>query len=271
MKRIEKYNTIVEEYQSIEEFTATLATRKTNDAFNGSALSSKKSASDSWDSGYKTVEQALETLKDGSYKKGLKKLKATKKAVECNATQTKVKRYADLVGYSPIVPAYLQGLPQAMVNSKRVVKKSKVLKVAVCVSYAWYVETREILDHACKVLSDIITLEKQGYRIDLYAFDTALKDNETDLKEDKSACLLIRLKRPDQPINLSKLLFPMVCSAFLRRIGFRWLETLPDGSNLSGYGKPWYSNKHRTKSHEKLMNDFITVCYEESLIDKVTA
>ena len=90
----------------------------------------------------------------------------------------------------------------------------------------------ETLEKAGKaVLNVVYALEKQGYRVQLKLFPKfAERDGFF------SACSVV-LKQYGQPLNIQKLSFPLTSVSMFRRLGFRWLETVPDlKGSWYGYG-----------------------------------
>lgn len=93
----------------------------------------------------------------------------------------------------------------------------KVLNVAYDPSANCSHTSEEMLEASINVLNFIVSLEKQGYKINLYSICAA---------ESKTECAvqIIRIKQSDEYTDLLKLVYPMVNPSFFRRHYFRFLE-----------------------------------------------
>ena len=77
--------------------------------------------------------------------------------------------YNSPVGFVPNIPNYLSGRPDNMFSVKTQTYKScKVLNVCVNSAVAYSVETKDIISFNQKLLNVVYTLEKRGYRLNLY-------------------------------------------------------------------------------------------------------
>lgn len=100
-----------------------------------------------------------------------------------------------------------------------------------------------------KILETVVKLEKKGYRVRLTTIDTFCGGSEGDV-------LILNIKSENEPLTLSRTTFPLMTSAMLRVMGFRWYTTNPRSKYYSGYGHPWY---HDFKEEDRLdiMREFL--------------
>lgn len=170
--------------------------------------------------GVETYDEALELLATG-YQPTVDKLKS---ALKPNAA-SKGKRIAfenNVYGFAPIVPLALKGVPTCMVNATIKPIKSKVLDIYYDIAVMYNVSTDTIIKSGQKVLSAILDLERQGYRINLYAFQ-----GYTDGAKDDFDILCVKVKSSDKPLDLKRVSFPLTHPSFFRVIGFDWQGRAP--------------------------------------------
>jgi len=135
-------------------------------------------------------------------------------------------------GFLPIVPNALRGLPNSMITTKIAKKKSKVVEVVLDVTYPARIPTEEIIDYYSKVFAYLIHLEKSGFRVKIKAVMVFANQDYR-----KSHLFELVLKNEYQPIDMKKLMFPIIHSGMLRALGFEWYERLPNAEQVDGYGK----------------------------------
>lgn len=130
----------------------------------------------------------------------------------------------DVVGHTVVVPLYLQGIPQSMISNKRVIN-NKIVTIFYSPQAPHYVNQDDLIKGASNLFKNIISLEEQGYRVNLYIIEC---------QEQFGWC--VKLKTDRETLNIKKLCFPMVSSSMLRRIGFRIKERLYKDWIGWGYG-----------------------------------
>ena len=220
------YKIMCERYNSAAEVVNDVKTRKiTNSRFDNMAVNLGGKSS-SW-CGVKNYEEALQLLSEG-YQPVVEKLKAEIKAnVQGNAKRVSFRN--DIVGYAPVVPLAIMGVPNAMMNSYMKTIKAKVVDVYYDGTFRSGVESVDILKTGAKVLSVIIALEQQGYRFNLYQAQGYADGEDCDM-------LVVKIKDAAQPLDLKRVSFPMTHTAFFRVIGFDWYSKTPRGKFRSAYG-----------------------------------
>lgn len=132
-------------------------------------------------------------------------------------------------GYQAVVPLYLNGCPQNMVNSKMVSVKQKIITLNKSVSYSAYTTTRQIEDESVKAMQIVKRLESQGYRCNLNIVLGVFKGTRRFIVK-------IRIKNANEKLNVSKLAFPMVHPSMLRCLFFRFIEVYPKVTSVFSYG-----------------------------------
>lgn len=226
MRIIEK-NHIVQ-YESMKEFDDKL---KSENHVGGRSDSSNDG--DKSFTGTASFNEAEDLRKYGDKKskeKIMKVKETTDKVFEKYAGQ-KVKLFNDVVGFQPIVPNAILGLPLSMVNQKRLPRKVKTIDIFYNASIAWHVDREDIELKGAYVLSAIDALERSGYRVNLHVGSISMNGRYP-------SGYFINVKKAEQPLNLLKVAYYLVHPSFLRRTSFRIKEneeSIEDCTN-SGYG-----------------------------------
>ena len=135
--------------------------------------------------------------------------------------------HLDVVGFAPVVPLALQNVPLCMVNKKKTIN-NKIVTIIYNCSTPWHVSSSTIMKTTAELMKNVIELEKDGYRVNLYVCE--YNDNGSGFG------FVLKLKTDREILNIKKLCFPLVSSSFLRRIAFRICERLYKDWIGSGYG-----------------------------------
>lgn len=213
-------------FNNINDFTKYISEQETNPVFRGMFLASKEYPSE-WN-GHMSTEQAIETLHHGWSAGAIdleKKLNAVKHDM---AVDKEVKNILDVCGYQPIVPLYLNGVPNCMLRKQMQTKKQKVITINRSLSVSGSVSSKTLMEESTKVLQIIYKLEKMGYRINLNLVISC-----------GLYAVSIRLKSANERLSVSKLAFPLVHTAMFRRVFFRFIEVCEYSTpfHVGGYGK----------------------------------
>lgn len=238
-KEIDKrsYKVNCESYNSVGEMVGLLKTRKiTNSDFHNYE---EEKIDKSW-TGVGSYKEALDLL-DNGYQPVIEKLKTALKA-NFNGDAKRISFNNDVVGYAPIVPLAMKGVPQSMINATMKPIKSKVIDLFYDVTVNCGVTCQQIIDNGAKVLGAILELEQEGYKVNLYAIQSYSDYENCDM-------LIIKIKDSRQPIDLKRMSFPLTHTAFFRVIGFDWYSKVPGGIYRSGYGHNLNQEFGRTKSN----------------------
>lgn len=223
---------IIEKFNGVSEFASVIAKRPVNSHFweYRDDLSSDASNYEfTLTSDYKEADRIMTT----GYQPGLDNLKeagAFKVHSANNATRNIPS--ASVVGYAPHVPNAIAGIPQSMISSSRIQQKSKVVTILYDGGASAYMNAKKFVEAGRTLLSLILKLEMQGYRVQLDILDAFCTSKE------KALCV-ITVKNHRQPLNPLKISYMLLHPSFFRRQGFRWLETNPETTfRYDGYGQP---------------------------------
>lgn len=179
--------------------------------------------------GVASLEEAQEMLRTG-YQPTVDKMKSGIKA-NVQGQSKRISFSNDVVGFAPIVPLALQGVPNSMLNSTMKPIKAKVLNVFYEIGSSWSVDKEKIIEAGEKVLAAIMELEMQGYKFNLYATQSYWDGESCDM-------LCTKIKSSNTPLDLKRISFPLTHTAYFRVIGFDWYSRTPNGKYRSGYGHP---------------------------------
>ena len=224
---------IFNKFNSVEEFSNWL--QVTPQTANGKEFdaSNKVSKYNTEFTGTESFEEAQELLKYGD-KVNADKITATIRKIKAQGkgNETRNKLYNSPCGFMPIVPKVLAGDPQNMLAiRKERYNSTKVLNIAYNTMVSWSISTEEIIETAAKVANVIASLEKNGYRVNLYAYSCG-----RDLKNNYYS-LLVKIKDSGKYLDTLRIAYPLVNPSFYRRHVFGYMERLK-GFNLNRtYGK----------------------------------
>lgn len=248
-----KSKTEVIEYDSLNEFYKYICDTPFNEAFRWAKHSSVEGKYDFTKTS--NFEEATDLFKKG-WSDMAGKLVQKLKVIESKTEPTmKPRNTLGVCGYQAIVPLYLQGVPNNMVNKKMVPIKQKVITLNKSIDYNAGVTTDQIIEESIKAMQIIKKLEAQCYRCNLnIVLGTASGYPE------KQFVIKVRIKSANEKLNVSKLAFPLVHPSMLRRLFFRFIEVYPNvtKSFVSGYGRP--ANSYELKEifkNEYLLPNFI--------------
>lgn len=178
--------------------------------------------------GVESYEQALGLLEEG-YQPVVEEMKTMIKT-NLQGEAKRISFHNDVVGYAPIVPLAIMGVPNSMLNSYMKPIKSKVVDVYYDGTFRGMTSSSDIIATGAKVISVIMKLEQQGYRFNLYQVQGYSDETGTNLMK-------VKLKDAAQPIDLKRISFPMAHTAFFRVIGFDWYSKTPRGRYIGNYGR----------------------------------
>lgn len=140
-------------------------------------------------------------------------------------TASKRSSMLSVVGHTVVVPLYLQGIPNNMITTKKALN-NKIVTIVYSPQAPHYISNDELISGAVRLFKNIISLESQGYRVNLYV---------VECNDDRYGYAL-KLKSDRETLNIKKLCFPLISSSFLRRIEFRIKERLYKNWIGGGYG-----------------------------------
>lgn len=215
------------EFNSLQEFYDYICNTPLNDTFrNESYIASQKSRA-SW-CGTSSFSEAADLMKNG-WTYGAQNLTQKLKIAEADKqVQSTYKNILSMAGYQAIVPLYLNGVPNNMVNKKLVPVKQRVLTINKALSASASVSSETLMNESVKCFQIIKKIEASGIRVNLNLMIST-----------GHVCVKIRLKSAGEKLNISKLAFPLVHTSMFRRLYFRFIETYPTipRSYRHGYGR----------------------------------
>lgn len=243
------YKIISEEYNSAMDVANDCETRKiTNHNFKNVKYE------DDWDwIGVKNYEEAIDLLKNGYVDKVEKMQKEINKSIV--GQSKRITFHNDIVGYAPIVPLAILGVPNSMINSKMKSIKAKVIEICYDISCSANVDSDDIIRVGLAFLKIIANMEMRGYRIKLTAVQGYSTNSVLNL-------LRINLKSANQPLDLKRISFPTMHTGFFRVIGFDWYSKTPRGRYLDYYGRPITS----TFSDKKDLREFVNQIFGKNAV-----
>lgn len=225
---------IFEKFKSLPHLLTTIESRTENAVFKGSTITSKRKsgASDIFFGSAQTFEQAKELLQSG-YPEPLAEIKRQLVKLDTSAVTPKNTMYNDMVGFAPHVPNTIMGYPKTMINQKKTPMKAKTIHLLYGFSAIGNARAAELIKGGVRFLQLVNSLELSGYRVKIDIVRCTTTSEKTAIG------YTCTVKEYAQQLNLLKLCFPLVHPAMLRRISFRWCETLPnlqDHGYRGGYG-----------------------------------
>ena len=224
---------IFNKFNSVEEFSNWLQVTPQTAGGKKFDYSNEISKSNTEFTGTESFEEAQELLKYGD-KVNADKIAATIRKIKAQGkgNETRNKLYNSPCGFMPIVPKVLAGDPQNMLAiRKERYNSTKVLNVAYNVAVDCTRTTEDLIKTAAKVANVIASLEKNGYRVNLYAYSCG-----RDLKHNYYS-LLVKIKDSGKYLDTLRIAYPLVNPSFYRRHIFGYMERLKGFYLNRSYGK----------------------------------
>ncbi len=217
------------EYDSLNEFYKYICNTPINEVFRWEEHGSVEGSQSFTHTA--SFNEAVELFKNG-WSDMATKLVQKLKVIESNTQPTmKPRTTLSVAGYQAIVPLYLNGVPNNMVNKRIVPVKQKVITVNKSIDYNCNVTTDQIIEESIKALQIIKKLEAQGLRVNLNIVLGSSSGGTGFYTK-------VRIKSANEKLNVSKLAFPLVHPSMLRRLFFRFIEVYPNITKdyVFGYG-----------------------------------
>lgn len=183
--------------------------------------------------GTASFEEADNLMKYGD-EENAKKIQLASVNVKAKMTpgvSNKNRLYNSPCGFLPIVPRVLSGVPENMLAiRKEAYKNTKIINIVYNVTAGYSVEADEIIEVSAKVACAIKTLEKNGYRVNLYLACVCGVNSKT-------VCITVKTKDSGQYFDTLRAAYPLVNPSFLRRHLSAVLERIKEIQLTPGYGK----------------------------------
>lgn len=225
-KRTSSNNTvIIENFYSIESLIQTLRHRDNNPVM----YCRHASADERYEFTRTYSYGEAESLLQNGYTKILSKIKSKyKKNVRALSQNYVIKSRTQntIAGGCPNIPRTLMCLPKDLMNREPVIRKSKTIDIIYSSSANCYVDPQVFIESGIALLSAIEILEMRGTQIRLSCCFFGAK--ETSYRYCESVLGSLILKNYSDRLNIKKLCFPLAHPSMLRRIGFKFLETIPN-------------------------------------------
>lgn len=210
-------------YESIDEMVRHLGSEK-------GGHESNETHNSEW-YGTKTYQEAEQRIVKGDDELAKMLRGSDKLDIHMPSTGVRKRMVTRVAGFAPHVPNYLAGVPNNMlwVEEKKVPKK--VLTVIYGCNTHGDETAEDIAKVSARVVSCIMSLERKGYRINLYASNAADSGS-------RRTGFITKLKDSGQHIDVLKMAFPLLSASWNRRFGFRFREMCgwrSAGSSLHGY------------------------------------
>lgn len=221
-------------FESVAEFLYTLKKAKVNKSWKNRVCESMGDDSLFQEfTGTPNFEAAQSYLQKG-YKEGVHQLERAKGTIKVSTVVERSKVELNVAGFSPCVPASIQGKPKTMYYTKKRRQVAPVVRLFYQRSVVSTVTNEEIIRAGANVLSLIRFLELHGVRVELYVCCVSRKTAAWD--SPINACI-VRVKTAAAALNTQLVSYPIIHPSFQRRHVFRWKETskITVGTS-SGYG-----------------------------------
>lgn len=175
--------------------------------------------------GVDTYEEAKDLLLKGwNAKVEQLKTQIKNEIYELSNKSTK-KMQAGPVGFMPIVPNAILGLPNSMLNINKDTKKQRIIKFLIYMNRSCGYSSSKIIDKMSKILARIANLERQGYRCRIETFGSFHSGEKNGKPVIVAHSILI--KSESQLFDIKRVAFPMAHTAMQRVFGFSWERSLP--------------------------------------------
>lgn len=170
------------------------------------------------------------------------KRELVKFSASCAGTITKRRPTNYYSGYAPNVPAAIIGLPKSMRKIVKEQRKVKTISIYFNTTEAHQVTAGDLEKAGMCVLKLLYMAEISGYRVELNVVNWLASTDKKGARYigEKAVCI-VHLKQYGQPLDILKTSFPIASISMFRRLGFKWLETMPsitDDKWSDGYGYP---------------------------------
>lgn len=210
--------------------------------------------------GVRSIEEAYNLLENGYEHKTLPELVKFSKEVKKKLAISKKKTFPSVVGFAPIVPHAILGLPNSMLNSAKLPIKSRVVKIFYNPVIFNSTKPQEVEQGAKTLIELIYSLESEGYRVELNVI-TESWPGRGEAPVVTIGC--IPLKSAGNHLDLKRLMFPLFHVSWARVLGFRFQETHPNETPKDSRG---YSIKKHCPCNK--VNDISDELFAETLFGK---
>lgn len=198
---------------------------------------SRKWHDEDWCGGVDSTEEAVRMLYGGWEDKvpeARLRIREVEKTLPKNSRAIK----NAVVGFAPVVPLAIMGVPECMSSDARKPVKSRVISIYYDFGATFGVSAEDLTWAGMRALAEIVKLEKTGYRVRL--FGVHWQSNEYH-----GNAAVVKLKSEYAPIDLKRMLFPMVHPAYFRIIHLGWYNRCPTKKYIQTCGCSIYNRPQR--------------------------
>ena len=127
--------------------------------------------------GVRNISDAYQLMRSGC-PEITKELKDYESKINLSGESKRVRFQNDIVGFAPVVPLAMQGVPNCMSNCEYKSMKNKVINVYYEMGASARYEPSDFRKGGCKLLGALMKLEMSGYRFNLYGFASFYRHGE---------------------------------------------------------------------------------------------
>lgn len=208
-----------------------------------------------WAGGFSTYEELKDTLLYG-WEEPLQEIKSSFFKIKPNCKTFKSKSFNDIVGYGPIVPNAILGLPKSMINQTKKIN-NKVISLVYDSSIPCIYKPADLVAFGKKITIGVKEIEAMGYRVELFVSNIVSHKNIIGSS-------FVKIKEANQPIDLKKICFPLINPAMLRVLFFNQMDSIPDGYDVGEQQGSPVGNPFATTIVKKLISkNALCIGYKE--------
>jgi len=201
--------------------------------------------------GVKTYGQALRLLEEG-YSPAVKKIYdeiRIKNGRKINGFNSGHEICTSVVGYQPIIPLVMHGIPNNMLVRKTERIEARVFNIYIDTTCVNSTTIQELIRYGITLMKMIYNLEMCGHKINLYVCEAFAGEASADL-------LCIKVKNSSTPLDLRRISFPVCHTAYTRVICFDWYSKFPAGVYRDRYGTTLINILGRQNAEELIKRVF---------------
>lgn len=217
------YKVIHEHFHTINDMLKCFRRRENNEVMREKGSSQKPERNYTW-YGTNSYEEAVDLLREG-YVEILPMVKSEyKKNVNILSEKFSISKSRPIdsfCGGIPNVPNMLLGLPKTMLNRNPIIHRIKTIDIVYSPTGPYYVRPRRFIEAGIALLSAIELIEKSRIQIRLISCFTS------SYFDDEAIFGTVVIKEYSDRLDIQKLCFPLAHPSMLRRIGFKFTETVP--------------------------------------------
>lgn len=232
-KEIQGFEVFIDEFKDAHSYAEYLKDKP----LSSSSISNNQDVRDEIEKGFNgvsTLEEAYSLLQNGYNYKGLPKFISHVNSIQRKIMGSKPSFRNNVVGFMPIVPLALQGVPNCMIESIKIPFKTKIVKILYDSEMICSVSADEVEEAAKKIIELTMRLEASGYRVELVQLNAFWP--QTYAPHKNATIAAVTLKEANRILDLKRLMFPMLHRAWFRAIGFRYQDVNPNDKFKRGRG-----------------------------------